>query len=129
MSGGKLSEFDLKSEIVTVEFAKRYAEYKTMLEQADKVRELASERGVDVRDTFHVVGIERSGDEATLHIVTAGNEGENYAKQVLSELVKAKRVRVKNESVQRYDVADVMDAVSELIEALEGVKKKKGGGD
>jgi len=120
-------EFDLKNEIATIEFAKRYAEYKTMLEQADKARELASARGIDVRDTFHVVGIERNGDEATLHIVTAGDEGERYAKQVLSELVKAKRVRVQNDNVQRYDVPDVLDAVSELLEALEGVKKRKGG--
>jgi len=117
----------LDNEMVTLEFAKRYAEYKTMLEQADKTRELASAKGVDVRDTFHVVGIERNGDEATLHVVTAGEEGERYAKQVLSELVKAKRVRVQNDNVRRYDVRDVVDAVAELLEALEGVKKRKGG--
>jgi len=127
LSGSKMLDVVLDNEMVTLEFAKRYAEYKTMLEQADKARELASAKGVDVRDTFHVVGIERSGDEATLRIVTSGEEGERYAKHVLSELFKAKRVRVENESVKRYDASNVLDAVAELLEALEGVKKRKGG--
>ena len=106
----------------------RYAQYRTARTQMRKAWEISEREGIDVRDTFHVVGLKPNAEDkarGTLLISTSGEEGEKYAADVLSKIKQYKSIDVVNESTERFDKDKHRESLLDDMLKWLGIKREK----
>jgi len=111
-----------KGDVRDIEFLNMVSKHKSVSAMNDKTAERAQDLGIAEEDTFRIVGLTEKDGIGTLHIVTSGEEGEKYAKDVLMKLKKLESVKVVNDRAERCDTKCAEDTVVALQKASDRIR-------